>query len=391
MNTRTFAIDWRTGSVILGAALVLAIVIAEVVSRALFSDISFANRALYWNVPPLVLGAQDVVHYVPRQTIREVGIYNGQVEYDMHYKTNNLGLIDNIDYPENIPDGKSIRMAVVGDSFTAGNGGFSWVPALRDYLENQSSSVAVYNLGVLGSGIETFEKNIRYFDQQLSFTDLVFIVISDDFFRLWWRPLTREDGIRLCPDGETEEICSKRRPFGHLFDPDMSASELLQVSNSRMLSEEARFNQVSATLPVVVRSSRFLSMLYRFFNNLPLFAMAENRQQVGEILQHYLINRNLETLDRIASESRAARITLLQLPEREEVRSGAYRIPIGEKLTTSRIKYVSTIERCPWEVDWFHKYDTHPTEVGYRHILGCVSSILNRQVDENGGGLVNDK
>jgi len=131
-------------------------------------------------------------------------VYDGSIEYDVRYHTNNLGFIDDRDYPDpTATPPTSQQYAVVGNSFTAGiHGGKPWVPALRADLTAALGQTEVYNLGVEGTGMQHFADLLVSFARDRPFTHVVIVAISNDFQRPRWRPEMAPDGLHFCPADE---------------------------------------------------------------------------------------------------------------------------------------------------------------------------------------------
>src|SRR5262245_9096556 len=152
------------------------------------------------------------IRFAPHRMVRSVIVYGHELEVDTRFQTNDLGFVDYRDYLP--PAATGARYLFVGDSYAAGlEGEQPWIPALRDRL-----GIQAYALGIGGIGVLGFERVLQSISRQLSFTDVVFVAISDDFYRPLWRPLVRGNGFWICPDTMSEQACAERwSPPVHLM------------------------------------------------------------------------------------------------------------------------------------------------------------------------------
>ena len=93
------------------------LLVAEFYVRENFPFFS-SNRFLFFSERAFVQHADGFVHFAPATMIRSVAIYDGRAQFDVTFKTNNMGFVDTRDYP--VSPGAKNRFAFVGDSFTAG-------------------------------------------------------------------------------------------------------------------------------------------------------------------------------------------------------------------------------------------------------------------------------
>ena len=147
------------------------------------------QRVLFFSDKPYVTNNDGAVVYVSDELIRCIVIYGDAIEYDVTFHTNNVGSVDHRAYP--LPGERSRRIAFVGDSFTSGiHAGNPWVPGLGE----SNADLAVYNLGVGGTGIKHFVKRVFSFEDQSSFNEIVIFAIRSDFFRGFWVPYSNDTG-----------------------------------------------------------------------------------------------------------------------------------------------------------------------------------------------------
>src|SRR5262249_51748559 len=127
-----------------------------------------------------------------------------RVEYDVRFRTNDLGLADDRPYraPSAVPPER--RWAFVGDSFTAGyHGGAPWIPRLRARAAALGAPVEIYDLGVSGAGFANFLPLLERAERELDFRRVAILFLSDDLARDAWRPVVAGGRVSICPaEGE---------------------------------------------------------------------------------------------------------------------------------------------------------------------------------------------
>ena len=310
---------------------------------------------LMFSSPTFRLDTNNAVRYMENENIRAVTVYNGSIEYDVTFPTNNLGFIDHKDYIINeTPNGTRQYYGFVGNSFTAGiDGGEPWVPKLRDKLESLGADTEIYNLGVGGTGIEHFYRLLNSVKGQIRLTHIVLLVISEDLRRKFWRPLVRQRQIRLCTETMDELTCAQRRPVARIIDYNSTSEELLTFA--RQIREQELFNPL--------RNSQLLRTGIR--------VMKSRWQRIRE-RQNYL--RHLKRIKKLFS---TREVYLIHLPQRKEVLNGTYEIDLEEHVVSIGIKYFPALRGCKWSKEMFYSNNKHPNSFGYRTISNCVGRYLS--------------
>lgn len=353
----------------------IALGVAEVVARMLprtqldnefFRDLQ--TRFLLWTLPPFVREKDGAIRYVTNQQIREVVVYNKTVEFDWIFPTNNLGLIDTVDYETGPIDDTSERYAFAGDSFTVGSGGMPWVPTLREEVQKIRPKVHIYNMGLLGASMGQLHVNLVHFSKILPFSNIVILAISNDFERPPWFPLAADGDVRFCPGREDPLACATWRPVATVISPDATHAEILDhIENTRR-----RWHRWPPDGPYVLPHT-FGRALH--FSRL---ATMVDRGLV-QLATRYLKRWNLAELRRLRESFPRQRIQFIHLAEKQEVTARAYRIPLRDAVTARGIEYFPALEHCDWSPAMFHIRDHHPNAAGYRQIAQCVREHLFRQ------------
>lgn len=357
----------------------LSLVLAEVFVRAVLSAPQPAERFLAWSSLPLSRHSDGAITFAPSQLLREAAVYRGSVEYDMTYPINDMGLVDDESYAA-LPPEVIRRVAIVGDSFTAGTGGRPWVPSLRRTLRAASPQLYLFNLGLIGASLEHSLLNLKHFEKKLHFDEIVLTVISDDFHRLYWFPLQEGSTIRFCPKDESLAVCRNRVPIGSVVDSNSREEDVTRDAAAFLKAQEQVVTEQGcgggAVFGAIASSSRVLSMACSYYRSRPLVAAGELRQEIGGTLKRYVEQKNFEMLSEVRAAFPKRRITLIHLPEREEVQEGAYRLELASQSAKLGIEYFPALQRCRWTPAMFHQRDPHPNPLGYQAIEQCVRAAL---------------
>jgi len=340
-------------------SLVISFSLAELLVRSLAPQPFHPGRRLFLNNALFDVTGDGAVRYLPSEGMRMVAVYDGDIEFDVTFGTNNLGFIDNENYPlASVPPDEAY--VLVGDSFVAGvHGGEPWVPDLRAMANKPDNSRAIYNLGVEGTGFWHFSKLLEDIQEELSFDVVVIVALSDDFRRPYWTPIVEGSSVHMCPGRESREECVGREPFATLFDESMNQSDLLDLAQQSsgatlLLNDPGRYLEVHA------KRSLLLVMLVRGI-----------RSALGV--------RNTMSFDGfrdLVSRQTGRSVYLLHAPQSHEVSNGRYDIDPSGEASELGVAYIPLLETCDWDDEMFYDRDSHPNERGYHNLGLCVGKAL---------------
>jgi len=357
---------WRSAALVLASVLV-ALALAEAVVRLAGSDPpsdSGQNKYLTWSSPHFRLDAMGAVRYRPNETVRFRAVYDGTPEYDVVYRVNRQGFIDHRDYLGSEAEGAR-RIALVGDSFTAGmHGGDPWVPALRDRVVAQAP-IALYNLGVSGTGLQHWPLLLESAARELAFTEIVILAISSDFHRELWRPLIHASEVRFCPSHLEEAQClAQRKPIGYVLP---EGAERPAPALPTTASEDGPSPPCASGLP---SASALACLAARVVQERRRQTWAERQKA-----RHFAAS--LEALKRIHNSFPDIPLRFIHLPHKPEVKTGRYDIDPAEAIEARGFEYFPALTRCSWSLAMFHERDGHPNAFGYENIAACVAEYLH--------------
>jgi hypothetical protein len=338
------------------ASLIISFLLAEVALRIRGRLRPLApERALFWSVPLMVTEERGAVTFAPSAMVREVAVYEGTIEYDMAYKTNDFGAVDTIDYGGVIPP-RARSILVVGDSFTAGSGGYAWVPRLRERLPD----AMVFDFGVPGTGIEHFEKLISHASRRLKFSEIAILAPGDDFVRRYWHPQVQGDRVIFCI-GEGPG-CTNGVAIARTIAFDEATADIVARARMPGPAPDSKATAFSGGAPFLFHS-KILDLAR---------AVLRGRARTAEPA----VAAGMETLGRIRRSFPNTTIHLVHLPTRADVRSSRYEIDLAASVGTIGVRYFPALQGCRWANDMFHERDGHPNNRGYDNLLECVASYL---------------
>lgn len=318
-----------------------------------------------WSSPMLERGKGWEVHYIPNQTVKEWSIYEGQIEFENQIQTNNWGFVDPIDYISAKFKSGFTSYSFFGDSFTAAQGAQPWVPKLRSKLQREGRLIDIYNFGVLGTGFGNIYEILKNRSGQIDLNHLVFIVISDDFKRMNWRPLVKNNGVIFCPNVATDEICLEHRgPTAIIVDGKISNKELLKMLTPPDPKHKYWFQK-----------TRLYRRTEKALDRKQVALDAHNRE-VYENSGMVMSRASMNLIKEIRTQLPNAEIDLIHIPERVEVHNRKYNLEIKDTIEKMGIRYHPALYDCRWSKDMFRRYDPHPNEKGYEALSMCVEKIL---------------
>jgi hypothetical protein len=338
--------------VVTALALALALVAMELILR--YSGTKTVPEQYFFSEAPQHFRDQyREFGYAPFSRNREVAIYSDRaaawVEYDTSFTVNNAGLVQR----KNIDPAKAY-IVLVGDSFTQGIGESPWFYE----LENELPAHPLANLGLVGTGVQHWERALDWFQARVAAVEAVVVIfIASDFSRPYWVARATSDELQFCYEGGCNTILTK------LFD----GSPLALARYRRELAQSSN--------PVSPGSSHTGIRSWITDTRTGAMLTAAVRELRGPVPKHLEANRtslqNLRTRHNV--------VLVLHLPVKEEATNGAWSgasVELKRYMSELNLPYIDGIERCGLGAADFRPFDPHPNAMGYSKIQKCVSVLL---------------
>ncbi len=339
----------------------IALLAVEIILRLFLGNILYTGnkfRTLYYSSPTLqvVKNGNNAVHYTPNIPIRSITVYYNKVEYDTRHHTNNMGFISNKDYHKEDKDG----VLFLGDSFTAGVGSSKpWLPMLNEKYPD----INLYSFGVTGTGQKNFYKLFENYQDDLNYSTVVIMSISDDLTRPLWYPLKVKNSLYFCRESTTKKQCTTHVLFKiPLIDYNIN-------ENSLLLPEEL-----------------YLKKAYKVFKSKYITYKELNKKQEEKVKKLSVKAKKsphkptigLEYIAKIKelADKKGKRVIFVHIPEKEETMSGKYRYNVGERIKALDIEYISVLKDYKFDKNMYYTHDGHPNDKGYAYISSIIEDIM---------------
>jgi len=285
-----------------------------------------------------LLHSEGAIRAVPNATVREVMLGKKRIEFDVEFRTNNIGFIDDRDYTA-VSHARR-RIAFVGDSFTAGTGAPPWVPRLAKELIIQETGIELFNLGFVGTGFHHFARLVDSFRKEITVDELYVVAICDDFGRPDWVPRYSSDGVHFCKERDNVACLSQPATVRFININDSEAEiERRATSTSRGGGPGAQANvRERSWLQKFTAASALLSALDKARKN----RMWETRKttDLRERMQ-----ADIPSLRRLAAFSGPR--YFLHIPEKDEVNLGRYLCSPKTTVESLGFVYLPFLNHCP--------------------------------------------
>ncbi len=338
---------------LLAASLAISLVAVEIAGQSLRDGTPDA-RMLLFSENPWVFDEGGFVKFKPRSEIRTAALYGDTIEYDVWFRTNDEGFVDDTDYASLALGEGRRNIAVVGDSFTAGfHGGAPWVQTLRSAPGFDPRTHNLFNFGVSGTGLLSWDRLLATYVDRFARNEILLVTITSDLSRALWRPVTDGDAIILCDRIEAPDECRGQTMRIYEFPRDATGVQMRELARQKHAPQDSWWARFKA------RS--FLLGIVRELRN-RMQASAGN--QVG-----------FETLASLREAFPDATIKLLHVPQKKEVAAGGFD-GIRQQVEDLGIEYHDGSEVCGLTTDDFHELDGHPNQSGYGKIRRCALQAL---------------
>ena len=258
-----------------------------------------------------------------------------------------MGFLDNLP-----AEGPKYNVLLLGDSFTAGSGGCSWMSLLRAKL----SGYSIYNTGLPGTGVQDWTEIQRHLTTAgYEFDRVIMVFISDDFTR----PRLQKT------DQEIECLHDVSRCTLEVYYPLNTGSDLMDISRRRM---KLRPDQTPAKIRYISKRYLWVSR-FLFGHSFRMFSQRDTTAN-GTFDQ-----ATSNAFNRIVRTSK--KLNLIRVTTKNEV---ALRANDADTLIVSKFLAAHGVgyETCALSYDEFMLYDGHPNARGYERVAECVANVVRQ-------------
>jgi lysophospholipase L1-like esterase len=346
----------KTNLLITLISFIVTLLFIEIFYHFFFAD-NFHNKRFLFITKPSLLDQNKSFGYSKNTIVREIAVYgNGKkfhIEYDTSFKTNNIGLVQK----KNFDKGKK-SIVIIGDSFTQGQGVTPWFYQLEDDWTN--NEYQLINLGIIGTGIVQWKDTLQWFSSIGKINQIFICCISDDWIRpRWyiWENLERNVLVfNLLVKNNFKR--SRKNPVIYIIERDSNYNTILKRANDIANLSEGGIKKFFTNF--------FLSSItHRVF-----FQEKVPSPNYSEII----FSENMTSFDHIISAYGPKKITVLHLPQKQEVIQGEYS-ELGTKIKnlilSRHIPYIDGLALCKLNKGDFYQDDDHPNASGYKKIYAC--------------------
>jgi len=349
-------------------SIIVALIFVEILSRLIITPTKYSqnnNRYMLFVENKIFKNYKNFFLYYPnREIINKTYYFKNKKflkEYEYKIKTNNFGLVQT-----NNLDVKKDSILFLGDSFTEGQGWYSWI----DKFNGSYKNFQTINGGFLGTGPEQFYNLENYLSKKLKIKKVIFIFLGDDFlrgtFNISEKTINCLENSLKCQGDE--------RFYGISRDSDENKTliylkkikkyrdtNVLTYSNLNFLKQDIK-NKIKG-LNIVNILKQFLE--YNFFE---------------------YINKTVKTnLDKTQSliDKYDREIIFIRLSTKQEIDNDAsYISRYVEKKIKNKGKKVYI---CDFNNDLslFYRNDGHPNSKGYNYLYRCVNNILDKEMNNS--------
>lgn len=347
----------RSNILIVIISFVITLLFIELSYQIFFAD-KLHKRFLFLSKPSL-LDQNKLFGYNKNTCIREIAVYgNGikfHIEYDVSFITNNIGLVQKKPF-----DQKKKSIILIGDSFVQGQGATPWFYQLEDDWKN--NKYQLINLGIIGTGIEQWKDTLQWFSSMGEIKQIYIFCISDDWIRKRWYACENAEHNALAFNRLLENKVQKshEKPIIYFIEKDSDHSTIIKMAKDINDFSEGGVKEFLTKFFLIRITHRVL------------FQSILSSHSYSEIV----VSKNKTSFDQIISVYRDKNITVLHLPQKEEVIQGEYS-ELGKKIKdfilSRHIPYIDGLALCKLNKEDFYRDDTHPNASGYKKIYDCFS------------------
>jgi len=354
-------------ALLVGIAISAPVLIADLTLKALRLPRSSARTMLLAG-SPLYTSNQGYRRYAGNRTIEQSAVYGATIAYRYQYASNNKGLIS----AENINPGQSINLAIAGDSFGEGQGGFPWIKSWQRELQ-KNHQIRSINYSIAGSGFEDFAITAEAAKTDHNAKKVLILFIEHDAYRPY-QPMGSNQHCSFYSNGLMDHlpsflVCNLYGIVWHHVPKGLKNQDLIEASLKRQhYGVVPALNQVL----IKVQANRFRPpKTAALTEQSQQQAATESRPRFGSIP-----NNSISALNRIKALYGQPNVLLVQLPDQPQSHTKTIALTSFQRqlVSATGLKLIDLSASCPLESSDFHELDNHPNQSGYSKLLNCLRS-----------------
>lgn len=354
------------------AAMTIPIVLADLMLKTMQLPKSSA-RTLLLAGSALSSGSEGYRRYQSNRSIETSAVYGSQIAYRFASSSNRQGLIS----ATSIQEGEAIDLAIVGDSYAEGQGGYPWVASLqRSWLEPWG--VRSLNYAVGGSGFEDFAIAAEAAKRQFKARKLLVLFIEHDAYRPYQRMASNKH-CSFYSNGALDSLlgpltCSLYGVVWHHVPIGLSDAALVRESLARQ-----HYGVIPALNQLIQSAGRALQRPPAATADATTASSSTPQLRFGA-----LPAASAAALQSMQERYGKGNVLLVQLPDQPISSMNASQIAQQRQFRSalsaaSGLAVIDLSATCPLERGDFHRLDNHPNSRGYQRLTHCLRS--NRSVN----------
>ncbi|MBI1273688.1 MAG: hypothetical protein GC131_06370 [Alphaproteobacteria bacterium] len=356
------------GALMIGA-IALALLGAELVFRRMAPRFYMDAQSIYQYMsyePTRQLA--DYWTFRPSSTIRQVSIYQyacqpPDLEYDMHFTTNDLGLVQKHDFVPGAP-----ALAVLGDSFTQGMGVAPWFYGFEeDAATIMPGGWQTLDFGLQGWGTTDWHTIVVHHGKKLNIRKALFIMIAPDWTRKSHR-LTERLIACAKPGAKCNTANAGPEPFGYV-PLDRPIADILEPI--RNWTQAVPHDWLTCLSGYLMRHS----VLYHYYRAPDLAPATLPSVPEGHVKAFADGTSMMRAMTGRLGQGNVAFVVVNTL---HEAHKGDYLDETKRILRELRESAAGPVVTCWLEKSDFKHIDRHPNERGYARIRACAAGSLRR-------------
>jgi len=304
--------------------------------------------------------------YESHSSLEQSAVYGTAIAYRYRYSSNNLGLVSTPD----IKPGESVALAITGDSYSEGQGGFPWLMELqRQWLS--SPGIRSINYAIAGSGFGDFAVAALTAKKNHDARKALILFIEHDAYRPY-QTMASNRHCSFYSNGVLDKIlgpwtCGFYGVVWHHVPSGLSDRELVRESLAR---------QHYGLIPALGQLMQTISAS----RNRPAADPAATTPKAKAPQARFgtIPQASLDAIRRIKQAYGAKQVLLVQLPDQPAA--------AAQSLTSARQQFQQQLQQatglavldlalsCRLQPNDFHRLDNHPNSSGYRRLATCIKN-----------------